>query len=252
MTKIFLAVDVNDVDTAKELIGQVHNHVDGVKLGLEFFISCGQPGVRDIKAFTDLPIFLDLKLHDIPSTVAKAVRQIADMEIWGTSLHGWGGEDMFDAARVSLSKINSDLKLLGVIVLTSHDDNALGKITPFLEQGVSFKAVEAYSKSITLAIKYHVDGIICSGHELDLLSEHKLMTIVPGVVASVAKKRDQKRISTPKQLGGRADYIVVGRDITESDDPQIAAEYFQAKLLQGEQEYAEKMREKEKENSNGP
>lgn len=220
---IFVALDTPDIERAKAIAMAVHNHVGGVKLGLEFFAANGQHGVREI-ASIGLPIFLDLKLHDIPNTVAKAVQALRPIEPAVLTVHAAGGRAMMEDAKAAAPL---GTKVVGVTVLTSLDEEDLH------ETGIGSAPHDQVVRLTELAREAGLDGVVCSGHEVK--AAKKLWPdgffVVPGVRPADGSKADQKRTVTPADaLHAGASIIVIGRPITQADEPDLAARAIEATL----------------------
>ncbi len=215
---IICALDTDNVESANSLINNVKGSVGAFKLGLEFFCSQGPEGVKKISE-TGAKIFLDLKLHDIPNTVAKAARQIAKLNCFMTTIHTLGGADMMKAARYEIDECEHKPLLIGVTVLTSHIDIS--------EIGIDYGIREEVLRLAELAAKNKLDGIVCSPHEIEEIRKNfgkELKLVVPGIRGANDKKNDQARTLSAKeavQLG--ADYLVIGRPITAAENPPLAA-----------------------------
>jgi len=207
---ILCAVDTPDLDRARTLIAAVSGAVGGVKLGLEFFAAHGPAGVR-MAAGSKKKLFLDLKLHDIPNTVAGAVRAALALEPLFLTLHSAGGDAMMRAAVEARGARRT--KLLAVTVLTSLDASdlaATGQDGP----------VEAQVRRLALLAKAAgLDGVVCSPQEVALLRQacgKDFLLVVPGIRPAGAALGDQKRVQTPRAaIEAGADYLVIGRPITE-------------------------------------
>ena len=212
MNPIFVAVDTPDLARARALAEAVHGAAGGLKLGLEFFSANGPDGVHRI-AELGLPIFLDLKLHDIPNTVAKAVEALRPLEPAILTVHAAGGRAMMEAARAAAP---SSTRIVAVTVLTSLDD------TDLAAAGVIGSPAEQVQRLATLARGSTVDGIVCSGAEVAAARAAWPggFLVVPGVRPAGAAIGDQKRVVTPAQaLDAGASVLVVGRPITGAPDP---------------------------------
>jgi orotidine-5'-phosphate decarboxylase len=223
MSPIFIALDTPDIARAKSIVAAVHNHIGGIKLGLEFFAANGQAGVREM-ASLDIPIFLDLKLHDIPNTVAKAVQALRPIEPAVLTVHAAGGLAMMEDAKAAAP---IDTKVVGVTVMTSLDGEDLH------ETGVASDPHEQVVRLTKLARQAGLDGVVCSGHEVK--AAKKLWPggffVVPGVRPASGKKGDQKRTVTPAEaLHSGASIIVIGRPITQAEEPDMAARAIEATL----------------------
>jgi orotidine-5'-phosphate decarboxylase len=221
--RIFVALDTPDLDRAKAIAARVRHHVGGVKLGLEFFMANGRHGVREMSEL-GLPIFLDLKLHDIPNTVAKAIQALHGLEPAILTVHASGGRAMLEDAKAAAP---SGTKVVAVTMLTSLDDSDLTAI------GVQGKAHDQVLRLTELAIAAGVDGIVCSGAEVK--AAHALWPkgffVVPGVRPADGALGDQKRVVTPRQaLDDGASILVIGRPITQADKPDDAARAIESTL----------------------
>ena len=218
---IFCAIDTSDIDKAVALIDQISPHIGGLKLGLEFFTSCGLLGLEKIKKL-EIPIFIDLKLYDIPNTVKQALSNILQFEPSYTTLHLSGGSEMLTECINVKNKLNSKTKLIGVTMLTSFNDTLISEI------GIE-KSVNENVKQLTqLAVNCGMDGIVCSPLEISEVKnthENRLQIISPGIRSKEHTSNDQKRtLSAKKALEAGADILVVGRPITNAKDPAKAAE----------------------------
>jgi orotidine-5'-phosphate decarboxylase len=225
VSPIFVAIDTSDLERAIALAEAVKAHAGGMKLGLEFFSAQGPEGVKRIAA-VGLPIFLDLKLHDIPNTVAKAVEALAPIEPAILTVHASGGRAMLQAAKAAAP---SQTKVVAVTVLTSLDESDLS------EAGVQGSAAEQVERLARLARNSGVDGIVCSGAEVAQARAAwpDGFFVVPGVRPEGGEVGDQKRVVTPaKALLDGASVLVIGRPITGADDPARAIMDIAASLAQ--------------------
>ncbi len=223
---IYLALDIPRLDSAIALAQKVRHHVGGLKLGLEFFCAHGQHGVHEI-AKIGLPIFLDLKLHDIPNTVAAAMQAIHVLEPAIVTVHAGGGRAMMEDAKAAASE---HTKVVAVTVLTSLDDADLARM------GVMDSAHDQALRLADLAQEAGLDGIVCSGHEVGAV--HKRWKngylIVPGLrpaQSGQAGLGDQKRTVTPRAArDAGASVLVIGRPISRAEDPAAAARAIEGTL----------------------
>jgi orotidine-5'-phosphate decarboxylase len=220
---VYVALDTTDPDRAKAIAARVRNHVGGIKLGLEYFSANGPDGVREMAAF-GLPIFLDLKLHDIPNTVAKAVQALRPLQPAILTVHAAGGRAMMEDAKAAAP---SGTRVVGVSVLTSLDEDDLASI------GVAADPHAQVARLTALAREAGLDGIVCSGAEV--AAARKIWPdgffVVPGVRPADGAAGDQKRVVTPRQaLDAGASILVVGRPITQAADPDQAARAIAATL----------------------
>jgi orotidine-5'-phosphate decarboxylase len=222
-SRIYLALDTTDLAEAKALATRVRHHVGGLKLGLEFFCTHGQAGVREIAAL-GLPIFLDLKLHDIPNTVAKAVRALAPLRPAILTVHAAGGRAMMEDAKAAAPP---ETKVVAVTMLTSLDAVDLAAT------GVSGDAHDQVVRLAELACDAGIDGIVCSGAEVAAAKAvwARGFFVVPGVRLAEDAVGDQKRVVTPRAAADAgASILVIGRPITRAADPDAAARAIGATL----------------------
>lgn len=213
---LFVAVDTPHLDEALTLSRRVKAHVGGVKLGLEFFCANGNHGVHEV-AKLGLPIFLDLKLHDIPNTVAKAMQALNPLEPAIITIHAGGGRAMMEDAKAAAGV---HTRVVGVTVLTSLDDHDLSRV------GVLDDPHAQVERLADLAHEAGLDGIVCSGHEVKAVRKKWKdgYFVVPGLRPAGANSADQKRIVTPRQArDDGASVLVIGRPITKAEDPDQAA-----------------------------
>jgi orotidine-5'-phosphate decarboxylase len=215
MNPIFVALDTQDVHRAAALSRDVSGVAAGVKLGLEFFCANGHEGVLRI-AEHENPIFLDLKLHDIPNTVEKAVEALAPLEPAILTVHAAGGREMMAAAKAAAP---ARTKVVAVTVLTSLDQDDLSAM------GVGGSPAEQVERLAALARSSGLDGIVCSGAEVARARSQwpDGFFVVPGVRPAGAQVGDQKRVVTPAQaLADGASVLVIGRPITAAANPRRA------------------------------
>ncbi|UNK78463.1 orotidine-5'-phosphate decarboxylase [Sphingopyxis granuli] len=220
---LYLAIDTPHLDAAQTLAQKVRHHVGGLKLGLEFFCANGHHGVLEM-AKLGLPIFLDLKLHDIPNTVAKAIQALRPLEPAILTIHGAGGRAMMEEAKAAAG---ANTKVVAVTVLTSLDSPALDDI------GVGGTPHDQVVRLAALARSAGLDGIVCSGQEVKAARAAWPggFFVVPGVRPANGKLGDQKRVVTPAEaMADGASILVVGRPISQSDDPDLAARAIEATL----------------------
>ncbi|WP_174286502.1 orotidine-5'-phosphate decarboxylase [Sphingomonas bacterium] len=223
MSPLYVAIDTPHLARARAIAQRVRHHVGGLKLGLEFFVANGQPGVRDMAAI-GLPIFLDLKLHDIPNTVAKAVQALGPLAPAILTVHASGGRAMLEDAKAAAPPAT---KVVGVTMLTSLDDSDLAAT------GISGSAHDQVLRLTDLSAEAGIDGIVCAGPEVAAARKRwaKGFLVVPGIRLPDDHVGDQKRIMTPRQaLDAGASILVVGRPITQAEDPDTAARAIEATL----------------------
>ncbi len=219
--RIFVAFDTTDLDGALELARALRGLVGGIKLGHEFFTACGPEGVRRISE-VGLPIFLDLKFHDIPTTVAHAITAALPLRPFMLNVHGGGGEAMLRAAAGAAAAAGRDRPLvLAVTVLTSLADADLAAV------GVAGEVREQVTRLALLAKASGLDGVVCAASEIMALrgaTGGAFKLVVPGVRPAWAAADDHKRVLSPGEavaLG--ADYLVLGRPIVAAAHPADAA-----------------------------
>ncbi len=220
---IFVAIDTPELSAAQALAKAVAPHVGGLKLGLEFFAANGPAGVRALGE-VGLPIFLDLKLHDIPNTVGKAVAALAPLAPAVLTVHAAGGRAMLEAAKVAAP---AGCKVVAVTVLTSLDGADLVDI------GLTASPAEQVERLANLTRAAGCDGIVCSGEEVAAASARWPggTFVVPGLRPAGSAMGDQKRVLAPADALDRgASLLVIGRPITAAADPAAAARAIAASL----------------------
>ena len=224
---VYLALDLPRLDAAEALARKVAGHVGGLKLGLEFFCAHGHHGVHEI-AKVGLPIFLDLKLHDIPNTVAAAMQSIHVLEPAIVTVHAGGGRAMMEDAKAAAGE---HCRVVGVTVLTSLDDSDLAAT------GIGGNAHDQALRLAELAHSSGLDGIVCSGHEVGAIHRQWKdgFFVVPGLRPADGKPQsvlgDQKRTVTPREARDHgASVLVIGRPISRAEDPVSAARSIEATL----------------------
>ncbi|MCF8483358.1 MAG: orotidine-5'-phosphate decarboxylase [Rhodospirillum sp.] len=231
---VYVALDTVKVSEATTLASRLQEEVGGVKLGLEFFTRNGHKGVKEVKKASGLPLFLDLKFHDIPNTVAGAVRGVMPLAPAILNVHAGGGRAMMAAARAAALEEAEALgvappKLIAVTVLTSMDDGDLS------ETGVSSGSTDQVRRLAALTREAGLDGVVCSAMEAKILRADlgpDFLLVTPGVRPTWAATGDQKRVVTPHDaMTDGADILVIGRPITGAPDPVQAA-----RLITGELE----------------
>ena len=217
---IFVALETTDLDYARQLAERVRGCVGGLKLGLEYFNAHGPDGVRP---FLDsgLPVFLDLKYHDIPNTVAGACRAAAGLGVSILNVHAQGGAAMMRAALDAAKSVSPSTRVIAVTMLTSLGDEdlpSLGLMPPVADQVLRLAA---------LAQQCGLDGVVCSAQEIARLRQElgpDFLLVVPGIRPEGAALGDQRRVMGPAQArDAGADVLVIGRPITGAPDPAQAA-----------------------------
>lgn len=229
---IYCALDTADLGQARALAGRLTGHIGGIKLGLEFFAANGPAGATEI-AGLGLPVFLDLKLHDIPNTVARAARALTRLKPAMLTVHGAGGAAMLEAAAAAVKDEAAKAgiarpKIVAVTVLTSLSADDLDVL------GVAAKLSDQVARLAALAQDCGLDGAVCSAAEVAALRKAcgpGFILVVPGLRPEWAQADDQKRLATPQEaLRAGADILVIGRPITEAEDPAAAAQRIAAEL----------------------
>ena len=228
LPKLFVAIDTPEAEEASKIAAQLSLPGAGLKLGLEFFCASGPAGIRTVQAAAPgVPIFLDLKFHDIPNTVAGAVRSVAALAPTLLTIHSSDGQAMMEAAVKAAAESAAALgvtrpKVLAVTVLTSMDDSDLTAV------GMSTPAEQQVVRLATLAKASGVDGVVCSAREIEPIRAAlgpDFLLIVPGIRPAGGAVGDQKRVVTPKvAMEAGASCLVVGRPITQADSPPQAAQ----------------------------
>jgi len=212
---IFIAIDTPDMDRARAIAAAVKRHAGGLKLGLEFFCHNGRQGVLEL-AELGLPIFLDLKLHDIPNTVAKAVQALSPITPAVLTVHAAGGRAMLEDAKAAAP---AGTKVVAVTVLTSLDGDDLASI------GVASNSHSQVERLAALARDAGLDGIVCSGNEVKAARKKWKdgFFVVPGIRPADAAVGDQKRVMTPRAaIDAGASILVIGRPVTGAEHPDEA------------------------------
>lgn len=214
--KIIVALDAATKAQALALVEQLRDKISFFKIGLQLYTAEGPETVRAVLA-TGAKLFLDLKLHDIPNTVAKAVESAANLSVQMLTIHLSGGSEMI---RDAVAARKETMSILGVTVLTSADASTLREV------GISEKVDEQVLRLARLGIENGVDGLVCSPHEIKALRAEfgdKIKIVVPGIRPSWSEPGDQKRFMTPREaIDAGADYLVIGRPITAHKNPREA------------------------------
>ncbi len=219
---VFVAIDTADLGRARKLVRAVRPHVGGIKLGLQFFAANGPDGVRRLSEF-GLPLFLDLKFHDIPNTVSRAIQSVRDLAPAVLTVHGAGGREMLKRAR---RIAGPDIKVVAVTVLTSLSDLDLKRTGIETNEATTGIATIQTLRLARLAKECGLDGVVCSGLEVAGIKAEWPggYFVVPGIRPVGAARDDQKRVSSPAAaIAHGASMLVVGRPITAAPDPAAAA-----------------------------
>jgi len=215
---VFVALDVPSSGEALALAEILRPHVGGFKIGLELFCACGPQIVEQVGA---RDVFLDLKFHDIPNTVRGAAAGAARLGVAIFNVHCLGGLEMMRAAGESAREVDAETKIIGVTILTSHDAASLRAL------GIEGEPQAAVRRLARMAREAGLDGVVCSAREIGAVREEcgkDFLLVTPGIRPTGAALGDQKRVTTPRDaLDAGADWLVVGRPITDASDPAGAA-----------------------------
>jgi len=227
--KVVIALDYDDKIQALAFIEQLDPKICRLKIGKEMFTHFGPDFVKLIVA-KGFDVFLDLKFHDIPNTVAKAVKSAADLGVWMVNVHASGGSRMMKAAKAALEPYGDKAPLLiAVTVLTSMEQNDLAEL------GLDITPAEQVKRLALLTKASGLDGVVCSSHESEELKSllgQSFKLITPGIRPEGAVSDDQRRIKTPKQaIDSGSDYLVIGRPITQADDPVAVLKNINTSLI---------------------
>ena len=217
--RLIVALDVPTAEAARVLVDQLAGEVGPFKIGSQLFTAAGPGFVQEIVGRGE-NVFLDLKFHDIPNTVAGAVSSVSRLGVSLVDVHGLGGRAMLEAAVGALPAMKT--RLLAITILTSHDEDSLDQI------GVNGGVTDSVERLALLARDAGLDGVVASPHEVGLIRGAcgpDFLIVTPGIRPAGAAAGDQVRAATPATaLAAGADYLVVGRPITASEDPAAAAD----------------------------
>lgn len=229
-TPILVALDYADPEAALNLARQLDPARCRLKVGKELFTR-GGPAVVERLQELGFQIFLDLKFHDIPNTVAKAVAAAADLGVWMVNVHASGGRRMLEAARAALEPVPAERRplLIAVTLLTSMEESDLREI------GLTMNPQEQVLRLATLARDAGLDGVVCSAQEAPVLKARlgrEFQLVTPGIRPATAEAGDQRRIMTPVEaLRAGSDYLVIGRPITQAPSPLVALQDIEREIL---------------------
>lgn len=216
--KIIVALDYHDQSQCMALVDQLDPSQCRLKIGKEMFTLFGPALVERIQR-AGFDVFLDLKFHDIPNTVAKAVTAAASLGVWMVNVHASGGRRMMEAAQHALDSVETPPKLIAVTVLTSMASEDLADI------GVALSPADHAQRLARLALDCGLDGVVCSAQEASSMKNlsAECLTVTPGIRPANSAGDDQRRVMTPEQaLQNGSDYLVVGRPITQAASPASA------------------------------
>ena len=213
---ILVALDFDNAQQTMELVDRLQPERCRLKVGKELFTSEG-PQLVEALQNKGFDIFLDLKFHDIPNTVAKAVKAAGNLGVWMVNVHASGGQRMMEAARESLANFQTKPELIAVTVLTSMEQSDLAGI------GLNIDPQEQVKRLAKLTQESGLDGVVCSAQEATILKDlcgQDFKLVTPGIRPSFAQQGDQRRVMTPAEakIAG-VDYMVIGRPITQAEDP---------------------------------
>lgn len=224
--QLIVALDFWNEAPCRKVLDRLDPTKCRVKIGKELFTQAGPALVKQVVS-EGFDVFLDLKFHDIPNTTAAALRAAADLGVWMVNVHASGGPAMLEASRRALDGPNNPL-LIAVTVLTSLEDSELSRI------GVADNPEQQVLRLARLSVESELDGVVCSAHETTLLRSNlpsDFLLVTPGIRPAGSSSDDQKRIETPASaiLKG-SDYLVVGRPVTQAEDPAAAVDSILAEI----------------------
>jgi orotidine-5'-phosphate decarboxylase len=217
-SKVIVALDFPDIKSMRDLVEKLDPALCRVKVGNILFTHYGPSLIEELMT-QGFDVFLDLKYHDIPQTVAGACRSAAELGVWMTNLHVFGGEVMMAAAREELDRWNGSAKplLIAVTVLTSMEEGDIAAL------GMKDCIQDLVPRFASLAQKAGLDGVVCSSQEAAVLRSElgsDFILVTPGIRLTKERTDDQKRIMTPREaIDAGSDYLVIGRPITRAEDP---------------------------------
>ena len=227
MDQLLIALDVPTAAEALQLADTLRGAVGGFKIGNQLFTAEGPAIVRTLAARGDR-VFLDLKFHDIPNTVAGACAAAAALGVWMIDVHALGGRTMMEAARAALTKVEKRPRIVAVTLLTSMGANDMAGV------GLGDSPQAAVLKLARLAQASGLDGVVCSAQEAAALRRqcgNHFMLVTPGIRPADAGRDDQSRTAAPREaIAGGADYLVIGRPITRAPDPLAALRAINAEI----------------------
>ena len=226
-SRLIIALDFATAEQALAFVKDLQPSQCKLKVGFELFVAAGPELVRDLVA-RGFAVFLDLKFHDIPNTVASACKAAAQLGVWMLNVHASGGSTMMQAAQAALADLPNPPKLIAVTVLTSMDKAQLAST------GIQVEPEAQVQYLAKLAQSSGLDGVVCSAQEAALLRAQlgeDFLLVTPGIRPEGSEKGDQSRVMTPKQAKqAGVSYIVVGRPITQAPDPQAVIAQINADL----------------------
>lgn len=224
---IIVALDYPTSDAALAMASSLDPAQCRVKVGKELFTRCG-PIILEGLHKQGFDVFLDLKFHDIPNTTANAVAVAADLGVWMVNVHASGGRRMMDACVEKLSTFKQKPMLIGVTVLTSMQAEDMAEL------GLAVSPLEQVMRLAAITNECGLDGVVCSSHEVAALKDQlgkKFNLVTPGIRPAFAAKGDQRRVMTPREaVDAGSDFLVIGRPITQAEDPMKALELIRQEL----------------------
>ena len=222
-----IALDVNSLEEIKSLISIIDKDLFRLKVGKQLFTSQGPSAIDELRSL-GFDIFLDLKLHDIPNTVSKSLANICNMGVWMSNIHLLGGREMIEEASSTVKKINSEMILVGVTILTSLNENNL------IELGFKSSSEEISLNLAQLGKENGIDGVVCSIEDTSAIKASlgsNFLSVTPGV-RMLQENDDQKRSgSIYDAIKFGSDYVVVGREITQAKDPEGVLKKIEALIV---------------------
>ena len=223
--KIIVALDVETADEARKIVDEIGTEVGAYKIGLQLFTAAGAAFVREL-VDKNIKLFLDVKFHDIPSTVAKASVEVARLGVWMFNIHALGGGEMMlrtveNVREVCAKESLREPKIIGVTVLTSSNQETLGEV------GIEKEIASQVVNLARLTAKCGLDGVVASPLDVEKIRSNiekaDFLIVTPGIRPGFATNDDQKRVMTPKEAVSRgADYLVIGRPITAQSNKLTA------------------------------
>lgn len=213
---IFVALDYADAESAWPLIDQLSPQQCGLKVGKELFTSAGPDFVK-VLVQRGFKVFLDLKFHDIPNTVGKAVRAAAELGVWMVNVHASGGRRMLEAARDAIADMPNKPHLIAVTVLTSMTEEDLQEV------GITVSPQQQVLRLAQLTKAAGLDGVVCSAQEAEMIAQQcgeGFIRVTPGIRPVGAEQGDQRRVMTPRDAAALGiEVLVIGRPITQASNP---------------------------------
>lgn len=215
-SRVIVALDYPDAASAMQLVARLTPDLCRLKVGKELFTRTGPRLVEDLAAH-GFDVFLDLKFHDIPNTVASACHAAADLGVWMMNVHALGGERMLQAAKEGVTRATHTPLLIAVTILTSMDESDLAAV------GLAGSPLDNVLRLAQLAQQSGMDGVVCSSRETPVLRaqlDPGFRLITPGIRPAGSQDDDQRRVMTPVDaINSGSDYLVIGRPVTRADDP---------------------------------